>query len=123
MESLGQPTSITTDLVAEKGDGAGEVLDTMGGDKAHVGGVGSKILGSPLHLVCLDLQGLDVEGDLDKVVALGHLAQSGDVGAHVVHQDTALLAVLEDGASTAEKSAGDRLRHCGGLWLYRGRYE
>ena len=88
----------------------------MGGDIGHVGGFDCKILGSPLHLVCLNLQGLDVEGDLDKVVALGHLAQSGDVGADVVHQNTALLAVLEDGASTAEKSAGDRLRHRDGLW-------
>lgn len=107
MEGLSHLASLTTDLVAETGDGAGEVLDTMDGDKDHVGGVDRKSLGSPLHLVCLNLQGLDVEGDLDKVVALGHLAQSGDVGADVIHEDTALLTVLEDGASTAENSAGD----------------
>lgn len=101
LEGLSQPGSFNTDIVTETGDEAAEVIDALGGDKGHVGGVDSKSLGSPLHLVCLDLQGLDVEGDLDKVVALGNSVQNADAGVDILYQDSVLLLVLEDGARTA----------------------
>lgn len=113
MEDIGQLTGVTADLVAYLGDSAGEVGDALGGNIGHAGGMNSKILGSPLHLVALNLQGLNVESNLNKVVALGHRSQSADIGADVVHKDTALLPVLENSSSTAEKVARGRLRHRG----------
>lgn len=74
MEDLGHLEGITADHVTDLGNGAGEVVDSLGGDIFHVRGINSEGLGSPLHLVSLNLQGLDVEGDLNEVVALGHLA-------------------------------------------------